>query len=223
MLAAAVWKRPTSTLPSCVALGCLAMLPMKADAAPPPTSAPVQATVPPRLDGAYVGLSMGSAVALARVRTLDTDGAFAGVYGAVRAGQMVLPWLGLGVQLSGGYAVRSETGARQRLGEGAFMAEGTFVPAPRKLDLSLHAAVGLGAGAVRQAGIAERSGFGGAAFGAAIRYTWFPGVKRYRSDRGGGFGIGPELGWRGATPAAPGRPMLNLFYLALTSTWYFGS
>ncbi|MCA9661146.1 MAG: hypothetical protein KC486_22585, partial [Myxococcales bacterium] len=82
---------------------------------------------------------------------------------------------------------------------------------------------GVGGGAVREDGVEGRSGFGGAAFKAAARYEFFPLAKRLRPRRGGGFGLGPELGWIGFTPAAAGRPMSNTLYLGLATTYYFGS
>lgn len=184
----------------------------------------VAAQRPPRIDGAYLGLGMYGAATALRVNDLDTPGAFAGGGGYLRFGQMVLPWLGLGLQFGGGTGVRSESGARQTLGQGGFLVDLNFLPARERVPgLSLRTSFGFGAGAVREAGQSGRSGFGGALFGASARYELFPGAMNYRPTRGGGFGIGPELGWLGATPAARGRPLANTFYLALSMTFYFGS
>lgn len=169
-----------------------------------------------------MGSILYGGVGLARVDDLATEGPFSGLGGGIQFGQMVLPWLGLGLQLGGAFLVRSEAGARQRLGEGALLVDFTFVPIPR-IGLSLRPSFGFGGGAIRQDGVSGRAGFGGAIFGTAARYTFFPRVKHYRPDRGGGFGVGPELGWIGATPAARGRPTAHVFYLGLATTFYFGS
>jgi hypothetical protein len=185
-----------------------------------PTSAPK----PPRIDGTYLGGTMLGGIGLVRVNTFDTPGAFASFGGTFTVGQMVFPWLGLGLHGGGGGAVHSQDGVRQKLGQGHLGVQFKFVPLPkRRVPLSLLASFGFGGGAVRQEGIAKRSGFGGAQFGAAVRYELFPWAERRRPYRGGGFGLGPELGWVGFTPAAPGRPMSNVLYLAISATFYFGS
>src|SRR5690606_3250770 len=194
--------------------------------APPTTSeaaAPPTPPRPPRIDGVYLGLTVAGTVGTVRVNNIDTPGAFGGWMLHGRVGQMVLPWLGLGLQGGGGISYRSAPGARQTLRQGGVMADFNFVPAPDRLALSLRASFGFGAGAVREEGRTNRRGFGGSLFAAAIRYEFFPGVQHYRATRGGGFGIGPELGWIGATPAAAGRPMANTFYLGVSSSFYFGS
>ena len=202
--------------------------PAEADRAPS-EDARVTAPKPPRLDGPYLGATFMGGPSLIRVNDLDTPGAFSTFGGSLRVGEMVLPWLGLGLQLGGAFGVRSESGARQRVGEGQLLVDFEFVPIPKRrrsseqLPLSLRASFGFGGGAVREEGTSGRSGFGGAAFGAAVRYMFFPGVKRYRPDRGGGFGLGPELGWIGQTPVAAGRPMANIFYVGLATFFFFGS
>jgi hypothetical protein len=182
--------------------------------------------VPPRIDGAYLGMAIYGTASLARVNKLDAEGSpFAGFGGHARVGQMVLPWLGFGLSVGGALGVRSEKsmgGVRQRLGIGELMVDTTFVPIP-KLPWSLRAGFGFGGGAVRQAGVDARAGFGGAMFSLATRYEWFPFAKRFRPNRGGGFGVGPELGWLGATPSAKGRPMAHVMYLGLSTTIYFGT
>jgi hypothetical protein len=163
------------------------------------------------------------AIVFTRVNDLSTPGPFAAGGGYIRFGQMVLPWLGLGLQAGGNGGARSQDGARQRLGQGALLVDFTFVPAPKRAQgFSLRASFGFGGGAVKEAGVARRSGFGGAFFGAGVRYEFFPGAAKYRPTRGGGLGMGPEIGWLGATPAARGRPMSNTIYVALAVTWYFG-
>lgn len=193
-------------------------------APPPETTEPAAAPRPPRIDGTYLGAAMFTGLGLLRVNDFDTDGAFAAFGGTATVGQMVFPWLGLGLHGGGGAGVRSEQGVRQRLGQGYLGVQFKFVPLPKRhIPLSLLASFGFGGGAVRQEGIAQRSGFGGAEFGAGVRYELFPFAKRRRPFRGGGFGLGPELGWVGFTPAAAGRPMSNMLYLALSTTFYFGS
>lgn len=180
---------------------------------------------PPRVDGAYLGAAFYGAASLVRVNKLDTTGSpFAGFGGHARVGQMVLPWLGLGLMVGGSLGVRSERsmgGVRQRLGLGALAVDITFAPIP-KVPWTVRTAFGFGGGAVRQAGVGARAGFGGAVFSAGTRYELFPFARRFRPTRGGGFGVGPELGWLGSLPAAAGRPMAHVLYLGLSTTIYFG-
>jgi len=218
---------------SCVLLAfACAAWPCAVHAAPTAARAPGEKAawrtppVPPRLDGAYLGGSLHGIATWARVNGLETeDSPFAGFGGQARVGQIVLPWLGLGLSIGGALGYRSEStamGTRQRLGMGQLMVDGTFLPVP-KINLSLRTSFGFGGGAVRQAGKSGRAGFGGAVFGAALRYEWFPLAQRFRPTRGGGLGIGPEVGWIGATPAAKGRPMANVVYVGIATTFYFGS
>ncbi len=183
----------------------------------------VAAQKPPRLSGPYLGLSLMGAVTGARVNRFGTDTPFAGGGGFLRFGQFVLPWLGLGLSVGGTGGVASDQGARQSLGQGGLLVDFEFVPAPKRVDgLSLRTSFGFGGGAITEEGLEGRSGYGGALFGAGLRYAFFPGVKRYRPTKAGGFGIGPELGWLGFTPAAAGRPMSNTFYAGLSMAFYFG-
>ncbi len=208
-------------LVAALALGVAALSPDAATDGGKAASETATNPLPPRVDGPWVGFVAHPTIGLVRVRDLNTDGAFAGAGGAVSVGETVLPWLGIGLQIGGAYAVRSEQGVRQQLGHGALMVDFRFLPVPR-VPLSVRTSFGLGGGAVTQAGVPGRSGYGGAVFGGAVRYEIFPGVARYRPHRAGGFGLGPELGWIGATPTKPGRPMANLFYLGLSGTFYFG-
>ena len=173
---------------------------------------------PPRVDGPYVGGMAYAPATFVRVRDLDTAGLFPGFGGSVRAGEAVLRWLTIGVEITGSLAYRGD----QRLGQGALLVEFGLLPAPR-LPLSLRAGFGVGGGAVRERGVPGRSGFGGAVFKAAARYDLFPWAARRRPRRGGGFGLGPEIGWIGFTPAAAGRPMSNTIYVGLGAGFYFGS
>lgn len=178
---------------------------------------------PPRLSGAYLGLSTFGAVTLARVNRFGTDRPFAGGGGMLRFGQFVLPWFGIGLSVGGSTGVASDDGARQSLGQGALMVDLQFVPAPKRArGLNLYTGFGFGGGAVTEEGVDGRSGYGGAVFTAGARYMFFPGVERYRATKAGGFGIGPELGWLGFTPSAAGRPMSNAIFAGLSMAFYFG-
>lgn len=190
--------------------------------------------IPPRVDGTYLGAAFYGAASLVRVNGIETTGSpFAGFGGHARVGQMVLPWLGLGLMVGGSIGVRSERtragegedegdGVRQRVGLGALFVDVTFAPLP-KIPWTVHTGFGFGGGAVRQAGRSGRAGFGGAVFSGGTRYEFFPFAKRFRPTRAGGFGVGPELGWVGALPAARGRPMAHVIYLGLSTTFYFGT
>ena len=173
---------------------------------------------PPRVDGIYVGLTAYLPLSFARVRNLETPGVYVGPGGSFRAGEVVYPWMTIGIELTGELAYQSN----QRMGQGAFLVDIGFLPVPKR-PLSLHVGLGIGGGAIREDGVEGRKGYGGAAFKAAARYEFFPLAKTFRAKRGGGFGLGPEVGWLGFTPAAAGRPMSNTVYLGLTTTYYFGS
>ena len=161
-------------------------------------------------------------VGFARVNGLDTPQPFGGFGGSIRLGEALFPWMTLGIQVVGNLAYTRHEGARQRLGQGAFLVEAGFLPVPR-IPFSIRAGLGIGGGAVREQGVEGRSGFGGAVFFAALRHEFFPLAARLRPSRGGGWSIGPEVGWIGQTPAAPGRPMANTLYLGLWTGFYFGS
>ncbi len=209
----------------------LVAMPTAASAAAPEAEPPQPADTgdegdapkPPRLSGPYLGLSLLGTVTLARVNRFDTDAPFAGGGGLLRFGQFVLPWFGLGLSVGGTGGVASEEGARQTMGQGALLVDFEFVPAPKRVGgLSFRTSFGFGGGAINEEGVDGRSGYGGAIFAAGARYAFFPGVQRYRPTKAGGFGIGPELGWMGFTPAAAGRPMSNSFYAGLSIAFYFG-
>ncbi len=201
-----------------------ATAPPESEAPPPqPQGTLAPAADPPRLSGAYLGLSLLGTVTMARVNAFSTDRPFAGGGGFLRFGQFVLPWFGLGLSVGGSGGTASDEGARQGLGQGALMVDFEFVPAPKRVrGLSLRTSFGFGGGAVTEEGVEGRGGHGGAVFGATARYTFFPGANRYRATKAGGFGIGPEVGWLGFTPAARGRPMSNSFAVGASMTFYFG-
>ncbi len=180
---------------------------------------PTERVKPPRVDGAYIGAVIGGGLTFTRVNDLDTSAPFLGPGGWVRIGEVVFPWMSIGVQAGG----RAGWIKNQRVAQGAVLVELGFLPAPKKLPLSLLVGFGAGGGAVNEEGVEDRSGFGGAAFKGAVRYDLFPGADIRRPNRGGGFSLGPELGWVGYTPAAAGRPMSNTVYLGLWIGYYFGS
>jgi hypothetical protein len=185
------------------------------------TEARIPATRPPRIDGPYMGLTLGASGSFARVNNFATPNPLAGSAASLRFGEAILPWMTIGVEIAGTWAYRFAD-PRQRLLQGAFLIDFGFLPS-RKLPLSLHVGFGAGGGAVREAGRSARSGFGGAVFTGSLRYEIFPLADRKRPKRGGGFSLGPELGWLGFTPAARGRPMSNTIYLGLFVGYYFGS
>ncbi len=201
-----------------------------ADASPNPgsTAAPTDAagiitpaSQPPRVDGTYIGGTVAAGLGLLRVNDFPTPDPLLGGTASVRVGQVLYPWLTLGLEVVGSMAHRFAE-PRQRLLQGAVVIDFGFLPVPR-IPLSLHVGFGAGGGAVRQADRVARAGFGGAVFTGAVRYEVFPLAARKRPTRGGGFAVGPELGWLGFTPAAKGRPMSNTIYLGLFIGYYFGS
>jgi hypothetical protein len=142
---------------------------------------------------------------------------------SLRGGDVILPWLTLGFEAVGNFSRRPE----MRSMAGQLLVDFGFLPAPKKLNLSLRAAFGFGGGNVRHANppataTRDRGGFGGAAFRAAIRYEAFPGAAKRRPRRAGGLALGPEIGWLANPPARAGNPMANTVYLALGITWYGG-
>ena len=176
---------------------------------------------PPRVDGTYVGGTVSASLGFARVNDIATPDPFTGGVAGIRVGEVLYPWMSVGVEIAGNMAYRFAD-PRQRQISGAFLVDFGFYPAP-KIPLSLRAGFGAGGGAVREQGRPKRSGFGGAVFTAAVRYEIFPLAARRRPKRGGGFALGPELGWIGFMPAAKGRPMEHTLYLGLFMGFYFGS
>lgn len=192
-------------------------------ATPPPAAATarVPARKPPRVDGPYIGGTIAAGGTFARVNNFATPDPLSGGTMSLRFGQAIYPWMTIGLQVTGTWANRFAD-PRQRLLQGAAIVDFGFLPVPR-IPLSLHVGFGAGGGAVRQADRTARSGFGGAVFTGAVRYEIFPLAARKRPTRGGGFSLGPELGWIGFTPAAKGRPMSNTLYIGLFMGFYFGS
>ncbi|RMG99379.1 MAG: hypothetical protein D6705_03290 [Deltaproteobacteria bacterium] len=191
-----------------------------ARAAPPSAATPGPAPAVPRFSGWHLRADLDAGLGFARVRELSTPHPLLGPAGSLAVGQVVLPWLALGLRVWGqiGYA---NPGARQRLAQGAVLLDGTFRPIP-KAQLLLRASVGVGGGAVREDGRSGRSGFGGPVFGLDLGYAFFPGVRRYRPYREGGFFVGPHVGYTVATPAARGRPMAHTISVGIATGFFFG-
>lgn len=192
------------------------------DAAAEPADAPAEPAAaprkPPRVDGIYLGAVPYFPITFARVRVLETPGAFVGAGGSARIGEAVFPWLTLGIDVGGSVAYHGA----QRVAQGALFVDAGLLPVPR-IPFSIHVGFGVGGGAVREEGREGRQGFGGAAFRGSLRYDLFPLVEKMARKRGGGFAVGPELGWIGFTPAAKGRPMSNTAFVGVFVGYYFGS
>jgi hypothetical protein len=173
---------------------------------------------PPRVDGPYVGAVAFGGVNFAKVLAFDMPGPLIGGGGFVQAGDAVLKWLSLGIAVGGhtGFA-----GGKQ-LRAGALLVEVAFIPSQR-LPFSIRTAFGFGGGRITDTATGLRPGFGGAIFKGSLRYEFFPLAAKKRPDRGGGWAIGPELGWLGATPAAAGQPFVHTILLGLSTSIYFGS
>jgi hypothetical protein len=183
-----------------------------------PTVEVIEPIQPPRFDGPYLGVLAMGTVNFASVNNVDASAPLFGAGGFVQAGDAVFPWMSIGIAVGGQAAwVRN-----QQMFEGALLVEFGFVPAKR-YPLSIRTGFGFGGGAVTQAGVVKRGGYGGALFKGSLRYEFFPLAATKRPDRGGGWAIGPELGWLGATPAGKGQPFVNTILLGLSTSFYFGS
>ncbi len=209
----------TSATPEAPASGPVATLPPAAETTGALAGTP--ASKPPRVDGPYFGGTIAAGGSFVRVNNFPTPDPLSGGTASLRVGQAIYPWMTIGFELTGSWANRFAD-PRQRLLQGGAVIDFGFLPVPR-IPLSLHVGFGAGGGAVRETGRTARSGFGGAMFTGAVRYEIFPLAARKRPRRGGGFSLGPELGWLGFTPAAAGRPMSNTIYIGLFMGFYFGS
>lgn len=174
---------------------------------------------PARVSGTYLGMAIWPGVSWAFSPNLEVDqsGALGGGGGALRLGQAVLPWLTLGVDGDGGFYFAPD----RFFMNGGFMVEAGFYPAPR-YPLSIRAGFGFGVGLLLDDRTEVRGGVGGPKFMGSVRYEFFPGADRRRPKRPGGWVLGPELGWRGFTPAAAGRPMSNTVFLGVWFGHYWG-
>ncbi len=222
----------TSTSPAAPATSPAPVAPAPASTAPAPATATVAdrpatagittpASKPPRIDGPYIGGTIAAGGSFMRVNNFPTPDPLSGATASLRFGQAIYRWMTIGLAVTGSFA-RRPADPSQRLLQGAVLVDFGFLPVPR-IPLSLRVGFGAGGGAMRQADRSARSGFGGAVFTGAVRYEIFPLAARKRPRRGGGFSLGPELGWLGFTPAAKGRPMSNTVYIGLFMGFYFGS
>jgi hypothetical protein len=195
------------------------LAPEPEDVEPEPEPAPEEAPVrPPRFDGPYMGVVAMGTVNFTKVIDLATPDPLIGGGGFLQAGDAVFPWMSIGIAAGG------QVGwiGKQQMFQGALLIEFGFVPVKR-YPLSIRTGFGFGGGAVTEQGIPRRFGYGGALFKGTLRYEFFPLAERKRPDRGGGWAIGPELGWLGATPAAKGQPFVNTILFGLSTSFYFGS
>lgn len=188
------------------------------DAPPGETAEPTIAIRPPRVDGPYFGVLAIGTANFAKVLAFDTPSPLLGGGGFLQAGDAVLKWLSLGIAV-GGHTGFSGT---KQLAAGGLLVELGFIPSQR-YPLSIRTAFGFGGGRITDRSTGERPGFGGALFKGSLRYEFFPLAAKKRPDRGGGWAIGPELGWLGATPAAKGQPFVHTILLGLSTSIYFGS
>jgi hypothetical protein len=175
---------------------------------------------PPRIDGFYLGGAVHTAISEARVANFDTT-LFYGGGGNVNVGAAVYPWMTIGFEGRGAQYFNSRG---QQMFQGGVIAEAGFYPVP-KYPFSLHVGLGFGLAYVEDdSQIAEkrRSALGFPQFLGSARYEFFPGSKKRRPYRPGGFSIGPEIGWRGWTPSKRGRPMANAAYIAIWLGYYWG-
>lgn len=172
---------------------------------------------PPRVDGAYINLTSFGSASFARLIDFRAQSPFGTGGLLLRAGQTVYSWMSLGLTFSGQLGAN----ASQQLRLFALLAEFDFYPIPQRA-FSIRIGAGAGGGRATESGREDEPGLFGAAFMAALRYEWFPGADRRRPMRGGGFAIGPELGWLGFTPAGSGQSMVQGVYLGLSIGPYFG-
>jgi hypothetical protein len=184
----------------------------------PSEPAPASTIRPPRVDGPYFGGLLFGGASFARVLAFDLTAPLAGGGAFLQAGDAVLKWLSLGIAVGG----QAGVSGNRRLAEGALLVEVAFIPSQR-YPLSIRTGFGFGGGRVIDRQTGERPGFGGALFKGTLRYEFFPLAAKKRPDRGGGWAIGPELGWLGATPAAPGQPFVHTILLGVSTSLYFGS
>ncbi len=185
---------------------------------PPEQPAPGIGLRPPRVDGPYFGVLAFGGASFAKVLAFDTPNPLIGGGGFVQTGDAVLKWLSLGIAAGGQTGVSGS----KLMASGGLLVELAFIPSQR-YPLSIRTAFGGGGGRITDRSTGERPGFGGAMFKGSLRYEFFPVAAKRRPDRGGGWAIGPELGWLGATPAAKGQPFVHTILLGISTSIYFGS
>lgn len=196
-----------------------------------PAAAPVNAPEPepepaeparertPRISGTYLGMTLWPALSWAYSPNLDIDqsAVIPGGGGAMRLGQAVFPWLTIGLDASGGFYFNRNT----FFTKGGLLIELGFYPVPR-YPFSIRTGFGFGAGLILDDRSEDKGGVGGPRFMGSVRYEFFPKAERKRPTKPGGWVVGPELGWRGFTPAAKGRPMSNTILLGIWFGYYWG-
>jgi hypothetical protein len=177
----------------------------------------------PRISGTYLGMTIWPGLAWAYSPNLEVDGqvldhgTIVGGGGAMRLGQAVFPWMTIGLDASGGFYFNQHT----FFTKGGLLIELGFYPVPR-YPFSIRGGFGFGAGLILDDRINEKGGVGGPRFMGSLRYEFFPQAERKRPKKPGGWVVGPELGWRGFTPAAKGRSMSNLVMLGIWFGYYWG-
>ncbi|EDM77506.1 hypothetical protein PPSIR1_25019 [Plesiocystis pacifica SIR-1] len=221
----------SGALPPCLALACWGWSPTVRAEAPASAEAPAleageepepepePAEAPPRISGTYFGMGIWPALSWVYSPNLELphSSALGGGGGALRLGQAVYPWLTLGVDTGGGFYF----GPNNVFMVGGLMIDAGVYPNPRH-PLSIHVGFGFGAGLLLDDRTETRGGVGGPKFSGSLRYEFFPGAGRKRPKEPGGWAVGPELSWRGFTPAAKGRPMSNTVLLGVWFGYYWG-
>lgn len=174
---------------------------------------------PPRISGTYLGMTIWPALSWAFSPNLEIDqsAVLPGGGGAFRLGQAVFPWMTIGIDASGGFYFNENT----FFTKGGLLIELGFYPVPR-YPFSIRGGFGFGAGLIIDDRADEFGGVGGPRFMGSLRYEFFPQAERKRPKRPGGWVVGPELGWRGFTPANQGRPMSNTLLLGVWFGYYWG-
>jgi hypothetical protein len=199
-----------------------------------PVEPPIEATEPPaepeprapsertpRISGTYLGMTVWPGLAWARSPNVEVDqsAVIPGGGGALRLGQAVFPWMTIGIDASGGFYFNRD----RFFTKGGLLIELGFYPVPR-YPFSIRGGFGFGAGLILDDRTEEKGGVGGPRFMGSVRYEFFPQAERKRPNKPGGWVVGPELGWRGFTPAGPGkdRPMSNMVMLGIWFGYYWG-
>jgi hypothetical protein len=186
---------------------------------PEPAATPGKLRKPPRISGTYLGMAVWPAITWVYSPNLEVDqrSPLGGGGGALRLGQAVFPWLTIGVDAGGAFVWNRD----RFFMKGGLLIDFGFYPVP-KYPLSIHAGFGFGAGLVLDDRVAQKGGVGGPQFTGALRYEFFPGAAIRRPTKAGGWAVGPELAWRGFTPAGKGKPMSNSIVLGIWFAYYWG-
>jgi hypothetical protein len=186
-------------------------------AEPPPK--PGKLRKPPRISGTYLGMAIWPSVAWVYSPNVDIDqrAALGGGGGALRLGQAVFPWLTIGVDAGGMFDWNRD----RFFMSGGLLIDFGFYPVP-KYPFSIHTGFGFGAGLVLDDRTTTKGGVGGPQFSGTLRYEFFPGAELKRPKKPGGWAVGPELGWRGFTPAGKGKPMSNALVIGIWFAYYWG-